>query len=65
MASLLRHTGDASALDKPEQLLLSLVGIPRLEGRILALMFKAQLEPDMDDLSKQARAPMDLYVEPI
>ena len=31
---------------------------------IRGLMFKAQLEPDMDDLSKQARTHMDLYVEP-
>eukprot|EP00962_Isochrysis_galbana_P060063 scaffold34046_cov101-Isochrysis_galbana.AAC.1 len=52
-ALLSRHTGDASELDRPEQLLLSLCGIGRLEGRIRAMMFKAQCEPEMEALSKQ------------
>ena len=47
-ALLLAFQGEPSTLDRPEQLLRSLCGIPRLEGRIHAMMFKAQLERLLD-----------------
>lgn len=50
---LLDYTGDASSLDKPEQMLRTLSHIPRLEGRLRAMMFKCQLEVDMDGVLMQ------------
>ena len=50
---LLEYTGDLSTLDKPEQLLRSLAHIPRLEARLKAMAFKAQLELDMDGVLMQ------------
>ena len=41
-------SGDVTTLDKPEQMLRTLAFIPRLEGRLKAMVFKAQLEVDMD-----------------
>jgi hypothetical protein len=50
---LSRHAGAETELDRPEQLLLSLCGIGRLQGRIRAMIFKAQCEGEMEGLSKQ------------
>ena len=50
-AALLRnYEGEISALDRPEQLLRSICDIPRLEGRLRAMTFKALLEGDMHAL---------------
>ena len=49
MQILLGFGGDPSTLDKPEQLLRSLSHIPRCEARLKCLMFKSQLEADMQD----------------
>ncbi len=59
-SKLLREwEGDAAMLDKPELLLRSLSAIPRLEGRLRAMMFKGQLEVEMDGLlMQQARPPL-------
>ena len=40
--------GDVGMLDKPEQMLRTLSFVPRLEGRLKAMMFKSQLEVEMD-----------------
>ena len=51
---LLGFKGDATTLDRPELLLRSLADIPRLETRLKSMMFKVQLETDMDEtLCKQ------------
>ena len=50
---LAEYSGDVGALDRPEQLLRSLAAIPRLEGRLKCMMFKAQLEVEMDGLLMQ------------
>jgi len=53
-ASKLRDfSGSLDMLDKPEQMLLELAGIPRLEGRLRAIMFKAQFETDMSAAKAQ------------
>ena len=52
-------------LDKPEQMLLELASIPRLEGRLRAMMFKAQFETDMNASKAQVaellRASRDAF----
>ena len=50
---LLDYAGDVRSLDKPEAMLRTLAHIPRLEGRLKAMMFKAQLEADMDGMLMQ------------
>jgi hypothetical protein len=50
---LVSFAGDLSTLDRPEQLLRALALIPRLEGRLRAMMTKCQLEVDMDGLLMQ------------
>jgi len=47
-AKLLAYDGDAECLDRPETMLRSIADVPRLQGRIKAMMFKAQLESEMD-----------------
>ena len=46
-------SGDVGTLDKPEQMMRTLAFIPRLEGRLRAMMFKSQLEVDMDGMLMQ------------
>ena len=50
---LLNYTGETSALDRPEMMLRSLADIPRLEGRLKAMAFKAQMETDIEQWEKQ------------
>ena len=45
---LTQFNGDASTLARPEQMLRTLAFIPHLEGRLQSMMFKSQLEVDMD-----------------
>ena len=47
---LLEFGGDVGSLERPEQLLRTLACIPRLEGRLRAMRFKAQLEIDLEEL---------------
>ena len=47
---LLAFSGDLETLDRPERVLRSVADIPRLQGRIQAMIFKAQLESEMDGL---------------
>jgi len=50
---LQEYSGELGALDKPERMLRTLSFIPRLEGRLKAMRFKAQLEADMDAILMQ------------
>ena len=43
---LLGFSGDLETLDRPERVLRSVADIPRLQGRIQAMIFKAQLESE-------------------
>ena len=45
---LLDYSGDVSNLDKPEQMMRTLAHIPRLEGRLTAMRFMAQLQVDLN-----------------
>ena len=60
-AKLLAYDGDAECLDRPETMLRSIADVPRLQGRIKAMMFKAQLESEMDGvLIKQVPMTMTM-----
>jgi len=50
---LQEYAGEDASLDKPERMLRTLSYIPRLEGRLRAMKFKAQLEADMDAILMQ------------
>ena len=52
-ALLMNYTGEVTNLDKPELMLRQLADIPRLEKRLRVMMFKAQLEVDMDGVLMQ------------
>ena len=41
---LTRFSGNVATLDRPEQMMRTLAHIPRLEGRLRSMQFKAQLE---------------------
>ena len=45
---LLDFSGDLDTLDRPERVLRSVADIPRLQGRIQAMIFKAQLESEIE-----------------
>ena len=49
----MNYTGEVTNLDKPELMLRQLADIPRLEKRLRVMMFKAQLEVDMDGVLMQ------------
>jgi len=50
---LTRFSGNVATLDRPEQMMRTLAHIPRLEGRLRSMQFKAQLEVDMDGVLMQ------------
>ena len=45
---LLGFSGDLETLDRPERVLRSVADIPRLQGRIQAMIFKAQLASEIE-----------------
>jgi len=49
-ALLTGFSGDVLTLDRPEQMMRTLAHIPRLEGRLVSMMFKQQLEVDLEEV---------------
>lgn len=52
-ALLQGYAGETEGLDKPERMLRTLSYIPRLDGRLRAMKFKAQLEAEMHSVLMQ------------